>query len=204
MTKLVWDQIGERSYENGIDRGVFYPSVGPGVPWNGLLSVSESPSGGDQKSVSLDGVTFTNAIGLRDYKAVVKAFSAPREFSPCVGDLEIIPGFTITKQPKVQFSFSYRTLIQPVGYKLHLIYNVLATPTSRSYESTNDTSTPMNLEWAITATPINFGVGYRPSAHYVFDSNKVDVAVLEDILYGTSSTDPALPPIDEIIGSVYV
>ena len=49
MSRLVWDNTGERLYETGVKRGVLYPAVNgeypAGVVWNGLTSVSENPSG---------------------------------------------------------------------------------------------------------------------------------------------------------------
>ena len=52
MSKLVWDAIGEHRYETGVDHGVLYQVTNAGkysngVAWNGLTSVSESPSGAE-------------------------------------------------------------------------------------------------------------------------------------------------------------
>lgn len=201
MSTLVWDNTKVRMYETGIEKGVFYPSDGPGVVWNGLLSVVENLSGGEQGSYAADGVTYLNSVGARNYQATVQAFSAPREFSPYVGDLEVIPGFILTRQPRKQFGFSYKSLIANIGYKIHLVYNATATPTSRSYASTNDSPVPMNLEWKIDAVPVATA-GYRPSAHYIVDSTKIDpadLATLEDILYGTDTAEPALPTVDDLV-----
>lgn len=201
MASLVWDTIAARTYEAGVDKGVFYPSNGPGVVWNGLLAVSESLVGGELRSNTLDGVTYLNSVGSQNYQATVKAFSAPEEFSPCVGDIELVPGFTITKQKKERFGFCYRTLVFESNYKLHLVYNVLATTTSRSYASTSTRENPTNLEWRIDATPVSIE-GYRPSAHFIIDSSKLAsyaISALEDILYGSSELEPRLPSIAEVI-----
>lgn len=208
MTVLEWDAIDKRSYETGLDRGVLYPMEGGAIPWNGLLSLNETYDGGEITSYAENGITFLNSSNAKDYKATLKAFSAPRELNACLGDVEVKPGFILTKQPRKQFNFSYRTLIADIGYKIHIVYNALASPTSRSYETNNDTPTPVNLEWDISALPLS-RANYRPTAHYIIDSTKVSayaMSVFEDHLYGTLSTSPALPLPEEIemyLSSVY-
>jgi hypothetical protein len=201
VAKLIWDQTTKRRYEAGVERGVLYPSEGPGVVWNGLLSVDESFDGGELSSYAENGITYLNSVSSKNYRATIKAFSAPREFSPCIGDLEVMPGFTLTRQPRAHFSLSYRTRISDLGYKIHIVYDAVANPTARSYASTNDTPTPVNLEWDINASPVNTGA-YRPTPHFIVDSTKASwyaLANLEDRLYGTSETDPTLPTPDEVL-----
>ena len=52
MSTLVWDKTGQRFYETGVDHGVLYlpDSFGAyvdGVAWNGLTTVTETPSGAE-------------------------------------------------------------------------------------------------------------------------------------------------------------
>lgn len=203
MTALVWDTADSRSYETGVERGVFYPSDGgPGVTWEGLISVAENVNGAEQFTYAVDGVTYLNAVGGRSYQATVQAYSAPREFAPYVGEVEVVPGFILTKQPKMPFGFSYRTLIGDSGYKIHVVYNATAAPTSRSYGTTNDTPTPVSLEWKIDATPVQARPGTRPAAHYIINSLEIDATTLasvEDLLYGTDTDDPQLPLITDLV-----
>ena len=205
MTALVWnDSETVRMYEVGVDRGVLYPSNDVGVVWNGLLSVNENVNGGDLSSYASDGVTCLNSVGNKDYQATVKALSTPKEFAPCLGLVEIVPGFFLTKQRRKLFGFSYRTLMADVGYKIHLVYNVTASPTSRSYSTLNDTPTPVDLEWQFNTVPETYN-GYHPTAHYVVDTTKTDawvVSALEDILYGNASNDPSLPTVDQLISII--
>lgn len=195
MTKITWD-TADRKYESGLDRGILYPVNGDPVPWNGLISVDESFDGGELTTASEDGITFVNYLSARNYKAVLRAFSSPKEFDVCVGLVEVVPGFVLTKQPRKMFNLSYRTLVGPNDYKIHIVYNALAVPTSRSYASTNDTIVPTNLEWAITAIPMLGKVGFVPTAHYVIDSTKVSaygLKTLEEQLYGSDFVEPNLP-----------
>ena len=204
MTILVWDDTSARTYESGVERGVLYPSDGSGVPWNGLLQITDSLNGGDRTAYAKEGRTYLQSVAARDYQATVQALSAPKEFSPYIGDLEVLPGFILTRQPRGRFGFSYRTLIADIGYKIHLVYNVTASPTSRSHASTNDTPTPVDLEWRFDAVPVR-AMGYRPSAHYIVDSTRIDsvtLSSLEDILYGTDDSDPYLPIIDDLVALI--
>lgn len=201
MTRITWDTV-DRKYESGLDRGILYPVNGAPVPWNGLISVDESFDGGELTTAVEDGITFVNHLSARNYKAVLRAFSSPKEFDACVGHVEVVPGFVLTKQPRKMFNFSYRTMIGTVDYKIHVVYNSLATPTSRSYASTNDSVVPTNLEWAVTAVPMLGSTGFVPTAHYIIDSTKVStygLKVLEDHLYGSDILDPSLPSPAEMV-----
>lgn len=202
MTTLVWESA--KNYEYGVQKGVFYPSDdSPGLAWNGLTEVIEKLAGGELTNYSADGVTYLNFVGARYYQATVQAFSAPREFSPYVGEVEVIPGFILTKQSRRLFGFSYQTLMGESDYRIHLVYNVKAAPTSGSYATTNDSPEPVNLEWQFDATS-ETATNIRPSAHFWVDSNKIDsvsLASLEDILYG-GDDDPRMPTVSELVGLI--
>ena len=207
MSRLVWGMAGERFYETGADLGVLYVGASSGVAWNGLTSVSESPSGGDPKPYYIDGFKYSNLAAAEEFEATLEAFSSPDEFAPCDGSSQIYPGLFITQQPRRSFGLVYRTLVgndvdgQDHGYKLHLIYNALASPSSRNNATISDSPEPSKLSWSITAkAPVLSG--HRPSAHLVIDSRKTSPAVLtniEDLLYGTAIFIPRLPTQQEII-----
>lgn len=200
MSTLTWDDVSP-NYHSGIQKGVFYPRDGAGVAWNGLTAVAEQLAGGEQNSYVVDGFTYLNSVGSRYYQAIVSAFSAPREFAPYVGDLEVAPGITLTKQPRRPFGFSYQTLLGDNGYRIHMVYNVTASPTSRSYQTTSDSADPTTLEWQFDAVA-ETNTGYRPSAHFFVDSYKTDPAVLaqlEGVLYGGVG-DPAMYSVSDLIG----
>lgn len=195
MTKLVWGQTTDRRYETGTDRGVLYPSSGPGVAWNGLISVEESAEGADLQSYYFDGVKYLDTVDTPIFKATITAFSAPVEFGPCVGEASVKPGFILTGQPKSRFGFSYRTMIGTSAYKIHLVYNATVKSPSRGYAAINDSPSPTSLAWEIDAVPVA-STTYRPSAHFIVDSRKAKaaaLATLEGQLYGTKTAAPFLP-----------
>lgn len=200
MTILVWDQINDRRYEAGVSHGVFYPLGESGVVWNGLISVGEGFVGAEQTFYHMDGVKYLDTIGSTDFQAEVTAFSAPEGFSACAGEKSIVPGFRLAKQPKSRFHFSYQTPFGD-GYKIHLVYNVLATPTSKIHTSLSDTPDPTIFTWTFDATPVA-AEGFKPVAHYVVDSTKTDPEILsdlEEILYGTALVSPAFPAIEDLV-----
>lgn len=210
MTKLAWADTGKRLYETGVDQGVFYPKSGPGVAWNGLTAVTQSDTGGDVSSYYLDAVKYLDVIAYTDYKATVTAFSSPPEFAICDGNVSLAPGLIATQQPRSRFDFSYRTLIgndshaTSHGYKLHLVYNVIASPSNRDNKTLADSPDPTDLSWEFNAVP-PAADGYKPTAHLVVDSTLADptnLAALEVILYGDSTTDPSLPTQDLVIATL--
>lgn len=208
---LVWDQIGERYWETGVDHGVLYPDINEGVgegsvktnlgykngvAWNGLTSVEQSPSGGEANAQYADNIKYLNLISAEEFGFTINAFTYPDEWAACDGSLAIVKGVTIGQQTRKQFGFSYRTRIgndidQDLGYKIHLVYNCLAQPSSRSYETVNESPEAINFSWEVSTTPVEVGtlggVVYKPTAHIEIDTTKADatkLAALTDVLYG--------------------
>lgn len=207
MARIVWGARGERYFEMGVDRGVLYVGTDPGVSWNGLISVPETPTGGLPRPYYLDGIKYANISSAEEFAAVLNAFSSPIEFGPCDGTLSIQNGLFITQQPRKPFGLSYRTLVgndvedDAHGYKIHLVYNALAAPSQRANASSSDTVDVVRLSWAISAKPPALS-GYKPTAHLVIDTRTTDPSVLaevEDILYGTEAEAPRLPSPTELI-----
>lgn len=205
--RIEWGLPGERTYEVGIDRGVLYPRTGPGVPWNGLVSVNENTSGGDPEPFYKDGVKYMDLISSEDFAATIEAYSAPAEFAACDGTKALSPGLFATQQPRKSFSLSYRTLIGndlegvEYGYKLHIVYNATAAPSSRTNQTTSDNTTPGTRQWNIATVPPP-ATTFKPTAHFVIDSTKADPYFLEEIesyLYGREGFDARLPSQAEIV-----
>lgn len=204
MTKLQWNQPGQRYFEAGVDRGVLYPIDGEGVPWSGLISVTESPTGGEAQPYYMDGIRHQLRASGEDWAGTLEAFTYPPEFAECDGTHEIYDGLYAGHQRRKKFGLSYRTgvgndLNPDVGYKLHIIYNVLASPTEQANATLQENVEPENFSWSLTAKPV-FVQGLRPTAHLIIDSRRAKpsaLAAIEDILYGTGSSDAAIPqPID--------
>lgn len=206
MTKLTWGDFGQRFYESGADRGVLYVDGLAPAAWNGLTAVSEAPTGGEATPYYFDGYKFLNIASAEEYEATIEAYSAPPEFSRCDGTGTLHAGLFITQQPRKSFSFCYRTLIGndidalEHGYKIHLVYNALSGPSSRSYKTVSNSVEPLVFSWPITTLPPAM-LGFKPSAHVIIDSRQTSDAMLhqiEDILYGTDTTPPSLPTPQEL------
>lgn len=202
MTRLVWGLDTNHKYEAGVDRGVLYPPSAPGVVWNGLISVEESFIGGEVTPLHFDGVKYLDVVTQMKYQATLTAFSAPEEFRPHLGDKSVIPGFVLTRQARTRFGLSYRTRIDDgKGYKIHLVYNAVASSNGGGGATLNPTATPQLLSWKIDAVPSKSDE-FRPSPHFVFDSTKMRADALntiEDILYGSDTSAPRLPTLDELL-----
>jgi len=212
MTALTWDVSGERLYETGVDRGVLYLANESGVydtgfAWNGLTTVTESPTGAEATALYADNIKYLNLISYEEFVATVEAFTYPDEFAECDGSAVPEVGVMVGQQPRRMFGLSYRTRVGSDtegiahGYKLHLVYGAVAAASEKAYSTINDTPEAITFSWEINTTPVTV-TGYAPTATLTIDSTQVasaDLAELEDFLYGTVGTDPSLPTPDEVI-----
>lgn len=199
MAAIVWDKLESRTFETGLDRGVLYLNSGQAVPWNGLTSIIENP---DRTSspVYFDGRKTIDLVDVGDYSATMRALTYPDEFLEVEGHREMEPGVFFADQNPTTFGLSYRTLLgdgivgEARGYRLHLLYSLTAVPANKSYRSVSDDTEAIEFEWKITGVPQNF-LFVRPTSHVIIDSVRTDPDVLselEDILYGTPTSDPRL------------
>ena len=210
MSKLVWDQTGERLFETGVKQGVLYPqeegAYPKGYAWNGLTAVTESPSGAEATPLYADDIKYLNLLSNEEFGATIEAYTYPDEFGVCDGSAEIAPGVVIGQQKRKAFGLSYKTTLgndvdsYDHGYKLHLVYGALATPTEKAYATINDSPEAITFSWEITTTPVAVK-GFKPTAIVTIDSTKVaaeKLASLEEILYGTDVQEARLPLPDEV------
>lgn len=217
MTKLAWDQTGQRTYETGVDHGVLYlpdntGAYNTGVAWNGLVTLTESPSGADANPQYADNIKYLNLTSAEQFGGTIEAFTYPNEFAQCDGSAILEGGIAVGQQSRKLFGMCYRTKLgndlqgNDYAYKLHLVYGATAAPSERAYGTINDSPAPITFSWAFTTTPVDVGTisgtAYAPTSTLIIDSSKVDataLAALEDMLYGTSGTDPSMPlPADVI------
>lgn len=212
MSKLVWDKTGERYYETGVDHGVLYPvqangAYDKGVAWNGLISVTESPSGAEATPIYADNIKYLNLVSAEEFGATVECYTYPPEFAACDGSAAIAEGVSIGQQARKTFGMSYRTVLgndvamNDYGYKLHLIYGALAAPSEKGYSTINDSPEAITFSYELTTTPVAVA-GFKPTACVTIDSTKADktkLAALEAILYGSDDVEPRLPLPDEIV-----
>lgn len=206
MTKLVWDAVGERSYETGVDHGVLYlPDSGgayvDGVAWNGLTTVTEKPSGAAPNAQYADNMKYLNLMSAEEFAADIEAFTYPVEFAQFDGLALPTPGVAVGQQSRRTFGLSYRTLIgddvqgDDAGFKLHLIYGCSAAPSQKAYQTVNNSPAAIKFVWALTTTPVAVP-NLKPTSVITVDSTKVDAAKMADllrILHGDVGVNPALP-----------
>lgn len=212
MTRLVWDQTGERLYETGVEQPVLYPVAsgvyGAGVAWNGFTGFTQSPSGAEATPLYANNAKYAELLSNEEFGGTITAYTYPDEWAACDGSAELAPGVTIGQQDRTPFGLSYKTLIgndtegTAHGYKLHIVYGAKAKPSEKAYTTVNDSPEAAEFSWEITTTPVAVN-GHKPCAHLEIDSTKVDAGKLkqlEDKLYGTAEPDasPTLPMPDEI------
>lgn len=215
MSKIVWDEIGERFFETGVKMGVLYPqdSTGKypkGVAWNGLTAVNESPSGADATDLYADDDVYATLRAKEKFGATIEAYTYPDEFAACDGSAELAQGITIGQQARKAFGLCYRTAVgndvdgDEHGYKIHLVYGATAAPSSKDYATVNESPEAITFSWEISATPIKV-TGHKPTATLTIDSRTVEPAALtkiEQVLYGTEQKEAQLPTPDEILALI--
>lgn len=218
--KLVWDKTGEHFYETGVKNGVLYPmsangTYPKGVAWNGLTAITESPSGAEATALYADDIKYLNLMSNEEFGATVEAYTYPDEFAECDGSASLAEGVYIGQQARKTFGLCYRTTLgndakgNDYGYKLHIIYGAMASPSEKAYSTINDSPDAITFSWELSTTPVAVA-NFKPTASLTIDSTKVDpkkLATLEEILYGkdgtgedhsTGAVDPRLPLPDEI------
>ena len=209
---LVFDDTGNKKYETGVDHGVLYP-LNPstalydtGFAWNGLTQIKEQPGGAAANPQYADNIKYLNLLSAETFSGTIEAFTYPDEFGACDGTSAPFDGVSVGQQARATFGLSYRTKVgndvsADLGYKLHLVYGALASPSERDYATINSSPASVQFSWAFDCTPVNVS-GLAPTCLIVIDSTKVDgtaLSNLEDFLYGTGGTDPSLPNPDDVI-----
>lgn len=222
MAKIEWDKTGEKIYETGVKNGVLYlpnetGAYNKGVAWNGLTTVTESPSGAESTPLYADDIKYAELLSAEEFGFTIECYTYPDEFAECDGSAEPTPGVTIGQQNRKTFGLCYRTTLgndvkgNEYGYKLHLIYGAKASPSEKAYGTINDSPEAITFSYEATTTPVNV-TGYKPTASLIIDSTKVkpeNLQKLEDVLYGKDSAvesganlEPRLPLPDEVISII--
>ena len=219
MSRIKWDNTGERLYETGVKNGVLYPiqtggTYSKGVAWNGLTAVTESPSGAEATPLYADDIKYLNLMSNEEFGCTIEAYTYPDEFAECDGSAALAEGVMIGQQKRKTFGLCYRTSLgndvdgTDYGYKLHLVYGCLAAPSEKAYATINDSPEAITFSWEVSTTPVNV-TGFKPTSCITIDSTKANsekLTALEDILYGKdagpegtpTAVDPRLPLPDEV------
>lgn len=211
MSKMVWDQVGEKTYETGVEQGALFVmtgnAYGAGAPWNGLSAVTESPSGAEATALYANDKKYVELMSAEDFGGTIEAFAYPPEFAACNGEKEAAKGLKITQQTRSPFGFVYKTLIgndtegTKFGYNLNLVYNAKAAPSEKANTTVSDSPEAITMSWEFTTTPVSVA-GFDPTSHLVINSTEADpekLAALEAIIYGSDDVEPRLPLPDEVI-----
>lgn len=210
MASLVWDKVGDRFYETGLDRGVLYLSNGSAVPWNGLIEVVEKLDK-ESSPIYYDGLKISDHVSLGDFSATMKAITYPDEFLELEGYGFLRQGMFVGNQSPQTFSLSYRTRVgndvegDSLGYKIHILYNLTAIPNDKTYGTISDSQNIIEFEWDIVSVPVDVP-GFRPTAHIIINSIDLESQLLtfiEEMLYGTETNDPNLISISDLISYMY-
>ena len=213
MAALTWDTDGTRRFETGVSQGVLYvkgvSGYGTGVAWNGLISVTESPSGAEANDLYADDMKYAVIRSAEDFGFTIEAYTYPTEFGECDGTASPAAGLYVSQQPRKAFGFVYKTKIGDdehpgidKGYKLHIIYNATANPSEKQYQTINDSPDAITYSWECSTTPVTVNTTYKPTAHLVIDStvaNATKLAALEKKLFGDTNSSPQLPTPQQII-----
>lgn len=214
--KLKWDQDNERLYETGTDRVVLYKKIksgagasgyGPGVAWNGFTGLSESPSGAEETALYANNKKYLSLFSKEDFGGTLKAYTYPTEWEECDGSAELVPGVTVAQQTRTGFGLTYRTIVgndtahEDYDYKIHLVYGATASPSSKDYQTINDSPEAIEFSWDFKTVPIDVN-GFQPTSHLIIDKNKLtkdQLDAIEDALYGTEAAEPRLLMPNEIV-----
>lgn len=202
MPQLInWDEVGKKFYETGVDHAVLYPQIADGsypvgVAWNGLISITQSPSGAEANPQYADNIKYLNLLSVEEFAGTIEAFTYPKEFAICDGSAELEVGVMVGQQARKPFGLCYRTVLgndtlgESYGYKLHFVYGALASPSERQNQTINESPEAATFSWEFSTTPVPV-TGFKPTSYVVIDSTKVnalDLAALLTILYGTTGT----------------
>ena len=223
MAKLVWDAPGKHFYETGVDHGVLYTldadkAYTIAEAWNGLTSVTASPSGAEETKLWADNINYASLRSMESFGGTIEAYAYPDNFMACDGTVEPVPGVYIGQQPRAMFGLAYRTLVgnevdlNDHAYKLHLIYGATCSPSQKQYNTVNDSPEAITFSWEFTTTPVSFtrnGITYKPTSEIVIDSReftttaaKAKLTTLEDQLFGTASASAYLPLPAEVVSTL--
>lgn len=217
MSKITFDATGERLYETGVKNCALYVkdsttgAYSNGVAWNGIINITEKATGAEATKLYADDMNYVTLMSLEEFGFSIEAYMYPDAFKACNGEGELGDGIMVGQQERSEFGLCYRTVIgndeakNSYGYKLHLIYGALASPSEKAYASINESPEAITMSWECTTTPIAINkAGFKPTSVLTIDSTKVDTAKLASIeakLYGSDepSNEPTLLTPDEIV-----
>lgn len=215
MTKLKWDQTGERTYETGTAKGVLFRQddtgkYEEGVAWNGLIGVSNSNDGAEPTDLYADNIKYLSLTSAENKKGTIEAYTYPEEFESCDGSEAVNPGVYVGQQARTPFALVYSTIVgndtkgNAYGEKMHFIYNAKVSPSERAYETVNEDPDAITFSWEYTTTPVDLSdIDLDASAGVTVSKTEVGDVIwkkIQDKVYGDDSEgEPTLPSIQELV-----
>lgn len=218
MAALIWDKTGERIYETGDKNLALFVmnddgTYRAGVAWNGLTSISETPSGAEATDLWADDIKYAVMRSSEQYGGTIEAYQSPIQFDECDGSITN-NGVSVRQQKRRAFGLAYVTTVgndvqlNDYGEKLHLVYNATANPSDRSYSTINDSPEAITFSWEYTTTPVEVNdpsrnvTGYKPTSCIVITKTAANANLYEAfklIVQGSPSADARLPLPAEVI-----
>lgn len=209
--RLEWDKDGERLWETGVEQAALYllgeaGAYENGEAWNGLIGVTESPSGAEPTALWANDKKYGELLSTEEFGGSIEAYTYPDGFKACNGEVEIAPGVSITQQARRTFGLVYKTLVgndvvgAKYGYKLHLVYGAKAAVSEQSNQTISDSPEAKTMSWEFSTTPVAVK-DHEPTSHLIINSKTVaaeKLAALEAVLYGSEDAEPRLPLPDEV------
>lgn len=215
--KLVWDKVGEKLWETGVDRTVLFPmnssgGYAAGVAWSGITAINESPSGAEPTKIYADNIVYGILMSPEEDALTIEAFTYPDEYAECIGEANVGAGAVIKQQSHKHFGLAYRTMIgndtvgTDHGYKLHIFWDCIAGASEDSNSTINDSPEQKTFSWSVSTLPVA-ATGFQPTACMVIDSTTIPegkLTQIENLLYGIAGegqgqgTDASLPSFDAI------
>lgn len=216
MAVMTWHGAGTREIEAGVSEVALFTigaggAYGTGVPWNGVTAINENPSGADVTDLYADDIKYASMRAAEKFGFSIEAFTYPKQWAECDGSAEATTGVYIGQQNRKAFGLVYKSKIgdethpgMDKGYKLHIIYNSTASPSSRTYTTIGENPDALSFSWEANSTPVEV-TGYKATCEIVIDSTKANATNLTTLLgmiYGSSNSDPTLPTPDTVISTM--
>lgn len=209
MARVKWDQIAEKFFEGGCSKGMCYSynpdtkSYDYGEAWYGVSGFTDNPSGADEQASYADNIKYISMRGAENYGGTIKCFWYPENFKACLGKKTVAAGVTISQQARATFGFAVTTQVgndtegTEAGETIHLVWNATTSPSSKDYNSLNESPSPSELSFEFTANPIEVGTNYKPTCNMEISTVGMDatqlakVEHLKRVLYGADYEEGA-------------
>ena len=209
MARVKWDQIAEKFFEGGCSKGMCYSynpdtkSYDYGEAWNGISGFTDNPSGADEQASYADNIKYISMRGAENYGGTIRCFWYPENFKACLGKKTVTSGVTISQQARATFGFAVTTQVgndtqgTEAGETIHLVWNATTSPSSKDYNTLNESPSPSELSFEFSANPIEVGTNYKPTCSMEICTVGMDttqlakVEHLKRVLYGADYEDGA-------------